>query len=431
MGNAACAHLAPSTGAGHAVIVRAVGYVGPVRRRLGSRSMSPPTARVRTGLEAALDDPHPILRDAAAFGLVCNQASVTGDFAHAPDALLERFPDTLRALFGPQHGLWSTEQDNMIETTHGSYRGLPVWSLYSETRRPTAQMLDGLDLLVVDLQDVGTRVYTYAWTLVHCMQACAAADIPVLVLDRPNPLGGMIAEGALLDPAFTSFVGLAEVPMRHGLTLGELGRYCNRTLAIGCDLHVQTMRGWTRTMLWSDTGLAWVPPSPNLPRFDGVLTYPGQVLLEGTNLSEGRGTTTPFEQFGAPFIDPERLRAWLDEHGGVPGATLRPVAFEPTFQKWQGQQCRGLFVHVVDPATLRSYRMTVLILRAMRELWPDQFAWNRPPYEYEERLWPIDILTGGDAVRAFVDERLGDPDALTGEPADWWQRATGDLLYER
>jgi len=385
-------------------------------------------APVQTGLELALADPPPRLRDARGVALLSNQASVTRDFVHAADALLERFPDTLCALFGPQHGLWSTEQDNMIETAHARYRGLPVYSLYSETRVPTAEMLDGIDLLLVDLQDVGTRVYTYIWTLTHCLEACAARNIEVMVLDRPNPLGGVVAEGALLEPEFTSFVGRAPIPMRHGLTLGELAVHCNAALDIRCELHVVRMRGWSRDMLWHDTGFAWVPPSPNLPRIEGALVYPGQVLLEGTNLSEARGTTTPFEQFGAPGIDARALR---DAVGEVPGAVLRPVSFEPTFQKWREQPCHGLFVHVTDAEVFRSYRMTLRLLRALRERHGDLLQWNQPPYEYEQRLLPIDILAGSPAARQWVDE-AGDAqrlDQLVDAPEDWWSSVAPCLLY--
>lgn len=386
------------------------------------------SASVETGLEIALREPPKRLRDARAFGLLSNQASVTRDFAHAADAMHARFPDSLKALFGPQHGLWSTEQDNMIETGHATYRGLPVYSLYSETRIPTADMLDGLDLLVVDLQDVGTRVYTYVWTLTHCLEACAEHGVEVMVLDRPNPLGGAAAEGALLERDYVSFVGRAPIPMRHGLTLGELAVHCNSALGIGCEVHVVPMRGWRRSMLWQDCGHAWVPPSPNLPRIEGALVYPGQVLLEGTSLSEGRGTTTPFEQWGAPWVDPNALREALGE---VPGAALRPVSFEPTFQKWQGETCLGLFVHVTDAATFRSYRMTLRLLRALRELHGDALRWNDPPYEYEERLQPIDILAGAPGVRRWVDEGGDEATlaALADEPAGWWSSVAPCLLY--
>lgn len=390
------------------------------------------SSAIHFGLEIACQTPPDVLRSARSFGLLANQASVDRGFRHAAEALSKRFPGKLKALFGPQHGLWSTEQDNMIETGHGRNARLdvPVWSLYSETRKPTQQMLDGLDLLVVDLQDVGTRVYTYVWTLTYCLEACAQKGIPVLVLDRPNPLGGDVAEGPLLDLRFASFVGRAPLPMRHGLSFGELAKYCNDLMSLSADVRVLPMQGWRRSMLWPDTGRAWVPPSPNLPRWEGTLVYPGQVLLEGTNLSEGRGTTTPFEQFGAPFVDPWQLQALLSTHE-LRGVALRPVQFEPTFQKWQGKPCGGLFLHPTDAATFRSYRTTLALLRGLRELWPKDFAWRQPPYEYETVQLPIDILAGGTAVREFVDgERpLSQLDALAAPPGDWWQRVRKFLLY--
>lgn len=379
---------------------------------------------IELGLEVACADPPPILRSARAVGLLSNQASVDADFEHAADRLHRVLGDRLAALFGPQHGLWSTEQDNMVETGHARHPrlGIPVHSLYSETRRPTPAMLDGIDLLVVDLQDVGTRVYTYVWTLTNCMAACAERGVAVLVLDRPNPLGGELAEGPLLDPAFASFVGGAAIPMRHGLTLGELARHCNDELGIGAILHTVPVRGWRRSMLWPDTGRAWVPPSPNLPRFEGALVYPGQVLLEGTNLSEGRGTTTPFEQFGAPFVDPFALRDAVSDRGrDLAGVTLRPVQFVPTFQKHSGVPCGGLFLHVTDARSFRPLRTTAALLRATRELWPDRFEWLPPPYEYETVKLPIDILSGGAELRAFVDGELpwDDLPRVTGPPAGW------------
>jgi uncharacterized protein YbbC (DUF1343 family) len=387
---------------------------------------------IHLGLEIACQAPPDVLRSARTFGLLCNQASVDKNFRHAADALDKRYPGKLKAIFGPQHGLWSAEQDNMIETGHARHPrlGVPVHSLYSDTRKPTQQMLDGLDLLVVDLQDVGTRVYTYVWTLTYCLEACAQKGIPVLVLDRPNPLGGEVAEGQALDLRWQSFVGRTSLPMRHGLTLGELARWCNDLMGLSADVRTQPMQGWRRAMTWADLGRTWVPPSPNLPRFESALVYPGQVLLEGTNLSEGRGTTTPFEQFGAPFIEPWQLLALVAAHD-VRGVALRAVQFEPTFQKWQGTPCGGLFLHPTDPAAFRSYRTTLVLLRAMRELWPQQFAWKSPPYEYEANLLPIDILAGSPAVREFVDgERpLAQLDTLAAPPADWWQRVRRFLLY--
>lgn len=383
---------------------------------------------VLTGLEVTMRHCPARIEKSRAFGLVSNQSSVTSQFQHAADVLHEQYPTKLKALFGPQHGLWSTEQDNMIETAHASYRGMKVHSLYSETRCPTTEMLEGLDLLVVDLQDVGTRVYTYVWTLTYCLEACAKQGIDLLVLDRPNPLGGKVAEGCALDMAFQSFVGRAAIPMRHGMTIGELAIYCNQVLEIGCEVNVITMHNWQRKMLWQDTQRAWVPPSPNLPRIEGALLYPGQVLLEGTNVSEARGTTTPFEQFGSPWIDARELANALPE---MEGARLRAVTFEPTFQKWQGKACHGLFLHITNVRSFRPYQTTLLVLRELRRLYGKQLAWNKPPYEYEETLMPIDILTGGSGVRQFVDRNGSDQELyeLSQEPEHWWQDVKDCLLY--
>ncbi|MBI3463032.1 MAG: DUF1343 domain-containing protein, partial [Planctomycetes bacterium] len=340
------------------------------------RQSSPP---VQIGLETCLDAPPEILRGQR-FGLLMNQASIDHRFRYAHHLLAERFPGQLKALFSPQHGLWGEQQDNMIESAHRTDQrlGVPVYSLYSKTRRPTPEMLDGLDCLVVDLQDVGTRVYTFIWTVSYCLEACAATGIPVVVLDRPNPIGGELVEGPCLDPAFASFVGRAPIPMRHALTMGEMAAYLNDHFKLGAELYVVRMNGWRRAMTFSETGLPWVLPSPNLPRIEGVDVYPGQVLLEGTNLSEGRGTTVPFEVCGAPYIDPEQLIEALGAFD-LPGLSLRPIRFEPTFQKWKGQSCGGLYLHVTDRQTFRPYRATLAMLACVRRLWPNDFAWRSPP----------------------------------------------------
>src|SRR5262245_4562758 len=286
--------------------------------------------RVQTGLVRCLDSPPEILR-CRRLGLLMNQASVDSRLRYACDLLAERFPGQLAALFSPQHGLWCEEQANMIESPHARYAplDLPVYSLYSQTRQPTHEMLRGLDCLVIDLQDVGTRVYTFAWTIQNCLIASAAAKIPVVVLDRPNPLGGLVSEGPLLEAGYRSFVGGATIPLRHGLTLGELARLMNAEQQIGAQLEVVPMSGWRRDMLFGDTARAWVAPSPNMPRVTTTLHYPGQVLLEGTNLSEGRGTTQPFELVGAPFIDPGALAGELALRE-LPGLAIRPIRFVPT-----------------------------------------------------------------------------------------------------
>jgi uncharacterized protein YbbC (DUF1343 family) len=262
-------------------------------------------------------------------------------------------------------------------------------------------MLRGLDCFVVDLQDVGTRVYTFAWTLLECMRACAEAKIPLVVLDRPNPLGGLVAEGPMLLPQFKSFVGGACIPLRHGLTLGELARLFVREANCDVDLTVVAMDCWRRDMLFSDTGRIWVPPSPNMPRLKTTLLYPGQVMLEGTNLSEGRGTTIPFECVGAPFIDPYLLARELKGHAH-PDIAIRPIRFVPTFDKWAGQSCGGIGIAIHQPTAVRSVQFTVDLLATVSRLYPEQFHWLPPPYEYEYVLPPIDILYGSAAMRAIL-----------------------------
>ena len=387
--------------------------------------MTPP---VQSGLERCLASPPDLLRGAR-LGLLANHASLDAGFRTAPDLLAARFPGQLHALLSPQHGLWGEQQDNMIETPHATHPrlGVPIYSLYAEARRPSAAMLDGLDCLVVDLQDVGTRVYTFVWTLLHCLEACAEASVAVLVLDRPNPLGGVEVEGPELDPEFASFVGLRAMPMRHGLTLAEAARWLNRS--IGADLHTVAMQGWERGMTFAATGCAWVPPSPNLPRLEGVDVYPGQVLLEGTNLSEGRGTTTPFEVLGAPWLDPFALADALADRA-LPGVVCRPYRFEPTFHKFAGESCGGVFLHITNAQAFRPYRTTLTLLAAARAANPAEFAWRPPPYEYETTRMPIDILTGGSALREALDAGAVDAEALAAlDAAAWWDEVRDALLY--
>ena len=349
-------------------------------------------------------------------------ASVTADLVSARDVVRRVCGDGLRALFGPQHGFAGEKQDNMIESGHGvdPELGIPVHSLYSETRSPTPEMLEDIDVLLVDLQDVGTRVYTFEWTTALALEACAAAGKEVVVLDRPNPLGGEALEGNLIREGYTSFVGLYPVPMRHGLTLGELAALVNLRMAGGdggaversdgvavrcpgrCALRVVPMEGWRRRMLFPDTGLPWVLPSPNMPTFETAVVYPGQVLLEGTNVSEGRGTTRPFEIFGAPWIDLARVRARFARRR-LPGVVLRDHAFEPTFHKWAGRVCRGFQLHVTDRAAFRPYATTLALLQDIIAEHRDHFAWKQPPYEYVTDRLPIDVLIGDPAIREAVE----------------------------
>jgi uncharacterized protein YbbC (DUF1343 family) len=389
---------------------------------------------VQFGLECCLDEPPSVLRSAR-FGLLMNQASVDSRLRYACDLLAVAFPGQLKAIFSPQHGLWGEEQANMIESAHGRYEplGLPVYSLYSETRRPTAEMLRGLDCLLVDLQDMGTRVYTFVWTVQQCLIACAAAGVTVVILDRPNPLGGLIVEGPMLDPEYRSFVGGWPIPLRHGLTLSELALLINHEQQIGARIEVVRMAGWRREMLWTDTHRPWVWPSPNMPRVETMLLYPGQVLLEGTNLSEGRGTTLPFEVTGAPWIDPRELlqQVQMFDHLGL---ALRPIRFVPTFDKWRGQRCGGVAFHVVQPQAVRSVATTLALLASVTKLYPRELAWLPPPYEYEQVKPPIDILFGSPRLR----ERLAKAESLTTQEigkltafdeADWQQRTASCRLY--
>jgi len=369
--------------------------------------------RVRTGVERVLAGEAPHLRRLD-LGLVAHPASVTPTLDASAQALLAG-GYRIRALFGPQHGARGEKQDNMIESDPFTdpATGLRVHSLYGDVRKPTPAMLEGLDALLFDLQDVGVRVYTFAWTMALAMEACAEAGVRFVVLDRPNPIGGSLREGPVLRPGFESFVGLHPIPLRHGLTCGELARWLNDARGIGCDLEVIACEGWTRAMHWSDTGLPWVLPSPNLPTPDSCMVYPGMVLLEGTNLSEGRGTTRPFELFGAPYLDPHALAASLE--GGLDaGVKLRPCHFEPSFQKHAGQLCGGGQLHLIDRSAFRPVRTAVAILVAARAEAPDRFAWREPPYEYEAVKPPIDILWGHTSLRTGIDAGLSADEILRG-----------------
>ena len=389
-------------------------------------------ACVEVGLDRCLKTPPQSLAKGAKFGLLMNQASVTGGYRYASDVLYERFPNQLVALFSPQHGLWCEQQANMIESQHAVHTrlGLPIYSLYAESREPTPAMLQGLEVFVIDLQDVGTRVYTFIWTVVNCLRACKTQSIPVILLDRPNPIGGEAIEGPILQSNFRSFVGLADIPMRHGLTLGELAQFCNSSLGIDAKLEIVPLSGWLRSLHLPQTSAPWCPPSPNMPRYDTALVYPGQVLLEGTNLSEGRGTTTPFEVVGAPFIEAERLAIELNARA-IPGVYFRPLRFAPTFDKWAGRSCGGVFIHAVDVRHFNSYATTIEILRSIKRLYPSEFAWLPPPYEYEFEKPPIDILSGSDRLRIAIDTSDDRAiDACTAADENAWLRSTESIrLY--
>ena len=384
---------------------------------------------LRIGLERLLSDQQHLLVGRR-FAVVMNRASVNADVRLAFDLLAEKFPGQLRSILSPQHGLWCEQQANMIETAHGRHDrlGVPVYSLYSHTRRPTDEMLSGIDCLVIDLQDAGTRVYTFIWTMLYCLQECAARRIPVIVLDRPNPVGGVISEGPVLKLDFRSFVGEAEIPMRHGLTIGELAGFFNRRYGINAELVIVPMEGWRRDQYFDETGRLWVPASPNMQTVQTAVVYPGQVLLEGTNLSEGRGTTVPFEVIGAPFIEPGEFCEQLLSLN-LPGVRFLPIRFIPTFDKWSGQSCGGVSIHVIDRAVFRSYEMTARILKLCRANYPDCFLLNPPPYEYESSLMPIDIISGSSLLRECLTEQREIDTAITLDCETWDQERKEFLLY--
>jgi uncharacterized protein YbbC (DUF1343 family) len=358
---------------------------------------------VRLGLERLLDGPDRKLITGQRIGLVCNPASIDSRLVHASDRLASG-DWTLKALFGPQHGFNSDLQENMIESPHAqdAKRRVPVHSLYSETREPTREMLADIDVLVIDLQDVGTRIYTYIYTMANCLRAARAHGVRVVVCDRPNPINGDDIEGTALDPAYASFVGQFPIPMRHGLTIGEAARLFNDHFGINAAVDVVPMDGWKRSMYFDGTGLPWVLPSPNIPTLDSAIVYPGGVLFEGTLLSEGRGTTRPFEIIGAPWIDGDRFAAEMNRRK-LPGVYFRPVFFEPTFHKHTRQACGGCQVHVTDRSAYRSLRVAVDMLEEFRKEAPSQTLWREPPYEYETVKPPIDILYGSDRLRRGID----------------------------
>ena len=279
---------------------------------------------------------------------------------------------------------------------------IPVFSLYGQSRIPSARMFEPIDVLIVDLQDVGTRVYTFIYTLSYCLEAAAKFDVRVLVLDRPNPINGIDIEGNQLASDCESFVGRFPIPMRHGLTIGELAVLFNDRFEIGCDLEVIPMSGWKRSMLFADTGLPWVAPSPNLPTPVSAMVYPGQVIWEGTNVSEGRGTTQPFELFGAPYIDVEKITAVL-RATKIAGVLFRPVVFEPAANKWRETPCNGFQIHVTDPLRYRPYKTTLHLLRTIMAQHRGQFEWKPPPYEYEFERLPIDLIIGDRGIREQLE----------------------------
>jgi uncharacterized protein YbbC (DUF1343 family) len=357
--------------------------------------------RVRSGLEELLSRPARL--HGAHIGLIANPTAVTPDLTHAALHLKALKGTKLVALFGPEHGVFANAQDlEEVGDRKDPKTGLRVFSLYGETRIPTAKMLKGLDVLIFDIQDVGSRYYTFIYTMLHAMQACATYGVRLIVLDRPNPIGGLCVQGNVLDPRFLSFVGMHPLAVRHGMTVGELALMFAEELELTLDLEVVPMKGYTRAMDFEDTGLPWVLPSPNMPTPDTAHVYPGGCLIEGTNLSEGRGTTRPFHFVGAPWLDPWALASDLGR-ADLAGFAFRPCYFTPTFQKHAGVLCGGVEVHVADRRRIDAFYAYLVIIETARAQHPRKFAWRKPPYEYEYVKPPIDILCGTSDVREAIE----------------------------
>ena len=359
---------------------------------------------VQLGLERLLEDvPDSIRR--ARVGLICNQASVDHGFRHAADLLHQHGQIDLRALFGPQHGIRGDVQDNMIETGHGIDRktGLPVHSLYSETREPTDEMLQDVDTLIFDMQDVGCRIYTFVYTLANCMRAARRLGKRVVVCDRPNPINGADMAGNILEPEYASFVGQFPLPTRHGMTVGELAQLFNEHFKIECDLEVIPMIGWKREFWHDETDAPWVLPSPNMPTLDAATVFPGAVHFEGTQVSEGRGTTKPFELIGAPYIDPDDYADALNGLG-LTGVYFRSCVFQPTFQKHAGVSCGGVQIHVLDRNSFEPWITGIAMAKFAHDMYPNEFRWKEPPYEYVFDKNPFDVISGTAKIREAFEK---------------------------
>jgi uncharacterized protein YbbC (DUF1343 family) len=360
-------------------------------------------------------------------GVLCHAPSITKSFEHISDIFFRSNECKLSAIFGPQHGIHGQTQDNMIEwrsQVHQVY-GIPVYSLYGEHRKPTTEMLNGLDALVIDLQDVGARLYTYIWTVKLCMEACSDKGIPVWILDRPNPIGGVQMDGPVLKKEFFTFVGGASIPLCHRMTIGEMALWLREKYYPRCDLNIIWMKDWNRSMMYNETGLPWVLPSPNMPTFQTAIVYPGTVLIEALDLSEARGTTIPFELFGAPYIDSDKLKKRLSDRK-IEGCAFRVHDFIPTFHKFSGEICKGLQIHVTDIKSFKPVETALEIFDSIIETTPaGSLKFKNPPYEYEYELIPFDILSGDSGMRESLLNR-SDP----GIETERWRSEIEDFRKE-
>ena len=396
-------------------------------------------AMVATGLERLITESDLQKKFKGTIGYHCHSASVTKDLEHGLLALQRVFGSQLKKIFGPQHGFVTDVQDNMVETTHYTHPffNLPVYSLYSETRIPTDEMLEGLDHIFVDLQDVGTRIYTYIYTMTLLMEACQKKGIEVVILDRPNPIDAVTMEGNILDMNYISFVGRHPIPVRHALTMGEVAKMHQKYWSVGgdCKLTVIEMKNYKREMSYEDTKLPWVIPSPNLPTIEAAYTFVGTVLYEGTNISEGRGTTRSLEIIGHPKIEAfgfhEKLKPVLKE-AKLEGFVLRPLVFLPTFQKHQGKPTGGYQIHVTDRKKFEPWRLCQYLLREMYHELGSDFKWKEPPYEYEYHKVPVDLINGTDLLRLWVEKRGSEDEyqaIMSKNQSEFLEQRKSILLY--
>ncbi len=371
--------------------------------------------RTRLGIERLLNEKIDLIRGQLV-GLVCNQASVLPDtFAHAADVFRSHEEFELTTLFGPQHGIRGDVQYNMIETPHvqDPRTGIMVYSLYSEVREPTEEMLADTDVIVVDLQDVGCRIYTFVYTMANCMIAAKKFGKKVIVCDRPNPIGGNAVEGNITEHEFKSFVGQFELPTRHGMTIGELAQMFNGHFGIGCDLEVVEMENWSRELWGDETGLPWILPSPNIPTVDTCVVFPATVHFEGTELSEGRGTTLPFHLNGAPFIDPHAWAAELDKFDFA-GVKFRAGYFRPTFCEFAGETCGGVQIHVTDREAFTPVTVGVAMVKTIYDMYRDKFEWRQNAYEYVFDKNPMDVVCGTDKIRKQIESGASIEEIISG-----------------
>ena len=383
--------------------------------------VGPSRPRVRTGLERIIDECSALIRGRQV-GLVTSASAVTAGLVPAVDALATT--GSLTTLFAPEHGLGAHEADGApVASSIDAHTGLPLYSLYGEHKRPSAEMLADVDLLLFDIQDVGVRFYTYVWTMTYVLEAAAEHGLPVIVLDRPNPINGLVLEGPTLEPGYASFVGRCPIPLRHGMTVGELAQLFNAEQGLHADLTVVPMEGWQRGMWFDSTGLPWVPPSPAMPKLETAIVYPGTCLLEGTNVSAGRGTATPFELLGAPWIDPYRLADSLNDLD-LPGVRFRPASFIPCSSTHAGETCRGVYVHVTNRQVFRPLAAGLHLVSALRALWPQSFEWLETSWEGQPPHF--DLLIGNGWVRPWIDE--GRP---VGEIVSQWRTTLAQFEQQR